>query len=307
MKCACSGKKKSVKLRPLCPCEQHQPVSKTINGPKPGSRSLGCQCCTCEDSKLQGQATRLPMGQIEILGPAGGLAQMENGGVYVQAGLVKHSTTTETSTSPRKNCVCTGKKGKKKKNIICECPPPEPEPEPEPILEFYDTYQWIDQKQVLKQKSDMTQTHSGFKFFKKKKPPPVPEVEFTVEDAVRYYASMNPNLLRDLVPPPPEYRETHTEYKDCTCKGNKKANNDTECSCNDGEPLGDSGVGGFSVAGGPPLPPCPVEPIKDEEIPFRGLKLSMGGKGSGSKGLSGVCCFDMIQETNKSRSRRSND
>uniref|UniRef100_A0A2A4JKV7 Uncharacterized protein n=1 Tax=Heliothis virescens TaxID=7102 RepID=A0A2A4JKV7_HELVI len=36
---------------------------------------------------------------------------------------------------------------------------------------------------------------------------------------------------------------------------------------------------------------------EEDEGPFRGLKFKMAGKGSGSPGLTGICCFDLLQES----------
>lgn len=303
MKCACSGRKRNIKIRRLCPCEQHQPpVSKTRAGPKAGTKSRGCQCCSC-DSKEK-KSTRVQ----ETLGPAGGLCQMDAEGTYCQAGLKDSSGSVKANT----NCVCeNGKRGKKNKNIICQCPPSEPkseiktEPDEELDLAYlYQSYQWVDEKQVLRQKSDMTQTQSGFKIIKKKKPPAPPEPEFSVEDAVRYYVAINPDLIKDFCPQP---------QQDCPCaskSGKKMLNTDVLCECPPGPPVygvppPSTGAKTSPDSAKPGELPEPV-PTPPEDEPPRGFKFSIGGKGSGSKGLSGVCCFDMVQEPNISSTKYSN-
>lgn len=313
IQCTCSGKKKTIKLRALCPCEQYQPpVSNTVTGPKPGTRSYGCQFCACDDtpcetcpkkffgilSKKSILKPNSQMGCIDVLGPDGGSVLIDQGGAYVQAGRrdmpVQSDAKMRSSNSSKSKCACKNKRGKKKKNVICECPPPEPDLEedltPSPFEFSYDQlikYQLYEQKQALKQKSDMTQTQSGFTVLKKKKPPPIPEAEFTVEDAVRYYATLNPDLLKELCPPPTGFDEADEAQKsdDCACEEKTKPEVDCECPYE------------------PPPPPPPPEPVKEEEGPFRGLKFSIGGKGSGSKGLGGVCCFKVIEELYISKQR----
>ncbi|XP_021194543.3 uncharacterized protein LOC110379260 isoform X1 [Helicoverpa armigera] len=270
--CTCSGKKKKVKLRPLCPCEQFQPpISQTVPGPKDGTTSLGCQCCNCDDSSLKSEPQ---MGTITVVGPGGGLSKIESKGTFTQAGMVQ-----EQNEKPRKECVCKNKKGKKKQNVNCECPSePEPELDLDLLCQEYANYLWLHDQMVSKQKSDMTQTQSGFTMFKKKKPPEPPEAELTMDDAVRYYVSMNPALFKDLVLP-------LQNNEDCSCEEDKKGKNKkkkskkVDCSC----------------SYEPPEPPPPPEPAPPEG-PSGGLKFSMFGKGSGSKGLTGVCCFDLIEE-----------
>lgn len=236
------------------------------------------------------------MGYLDVCGPDDGSVIMEQGGTYTQAGRCDlpaiSSATMKSSSSSKNKCVCRNKR-KKKKNVVCECSPPSLGLEqdvvamisqPSPLDFSYEElikYQKYEQKQALKQKSDMTQTQSGFSVLKKKKPPPPPETEFTVEDAVRYYATLNPDLLKELCPPPSGFGEAD----DCDCEDKKKKSK-VDCEC----PY-------------EPPPPPPPEPAKEEEGPFRGFKFSIGGKGSGSKGLGGVCCFDMIEELYISKQR----
>ncbi|KAJ8737965.1 hypothetical protein PYW08_000560 [Mythimna loreyi] len=325
--CSCDGKNKMVKIAPLCPCQSQKPsmpplppMSKTTAGPKPGTRSMGCQCCCCDEtSKKDGKDQK-------VLGPSGGVCQMEPGGTYCQAGQIKTLTPTTTTTSERqKGCVCSGgvigkpekKKGffSRNKTVICECPKTEPQPqsdsqgktkaEPEPELEpdldnyYYqyrnEHYAYIDEKQILRQKSDMTQTQSGFRFFKGKRPPVPPEPEFTVEDAVRYYIALNPDFIKEFCPPP--------EPKDCPCselpsnapdkvslksKKSQKKNNKIHCDC-PGSPAQDETPSRATPstvppATGPTPPAAPEKPeIPVDEGPSGGFKFSIGGKGSASK------------------------
>lgn len=320
MDCSCSGKKKSVTIAP-CPCDNYRsptppmpPISKTAAGPKAGTRSFGCQCCCCDDS-----GTKIDTGE-KVLGPAGGVCEMEPGGAYCQAGRIV--TQAPTTTEKTKTCACSGdvvgnpekKRGffSRKKTVICECPQtenepkPVPEPEPEPLM--YQSYKYVDEKEDLRQKSDMTQTQSGFRMFKKKKPPVQPEPEFTVEDAVRYYVAMNPDFIKEFVPPPPEPKECPCSefpiYLDKVSQKSKKSqkkNSKIQCDC----PPGETARVTPKSADAPSLPPAPEEPKEPEdEGPSGGLKITIGGKGSGSKGLSGVCCFDMIQTTNYSSTKQ---
>lgn len=479
VKCGCSGKTKTIKLRSLCPCEQHQwPMSKILYGPKPGTVSVGCQCCMCDDSPIigpQGQiiprlgqtapmiggplvnsgiqygpgsiispkggAFRLknktlpplpyplPMGfygqpnldselgQLEVLGPAGGYVIEAPGGTFTQAGMMHTRMSTgagtdmgnvgtESATSTKKNCECSDRKGKRKGKVICECPPQPPEPKPKPTpegeappvppepglapgshpmlpptdqkkgdtwlnlediepepqnlhyLEYYDDYlrNKIEnhKRKMQAMRSDLTQTTSGFKFNKKKKPrselDSSDDSDVSVEDAIRYYALTNPELLKELLPPDLLIDTSHRTKSDCACEEAKAVNTELEqedelyldprqqqellelekvvkgiledrarrredCECPE-EPLTEEQKAAIEVAEAnlarrvgearaaaakraaleklpkveeaPPPEPEPEEP--------KGFKIRMPGKGSGSKGLAGICCFDMIEE-----------
>lgn len=162
-------------------------------------------------------------------------------------------------------CVCkdNSKGGKKKKNIICECP----QVEEEPIEEEFVPEVFFDEKEDRKMKSDQTQTTSGFTFNVKKR-----EEAMSFEDALKYFEEN-----------PIEGDSTQVDDS-CFCdeKGMPTRKNTGNVNCE-----------------------CPYDPLSDQtggvhkpEEPVSGLKIRIGGKGSGSKGLSGICCFDMVQESN---------
>ncbi|VVC86346.1 unnamed protein product [Leptidea sinapis] len=152
-----------------------------------------------------------------------------------------------------------GKDKKKKKKVTCLCPPAEPEDDFDPII-------WVDDKRIRKFKSAMTQSITGFKFDINRK---VQNNEMSLDDAMKLLANDYGN-----------YNKWNINDKMCSCassmdklerKNNyKKKINNVTCT-------------------------CPPSPIADEQLPpkapFRGFKLHMGGKGSSSKGLSGVLCF----------------
>ncbi|KAH9632125.1 hypothetical protein HF086_002632 [Spodoptera exigua] len=103
-------------------------------------------------------------------------------------------------------------------------PEPEPEPEPKPELEpriqivelppeylpegqVYETIgpscAWIkDTEALLKIRSELTLTSSGFKASKTKRlppKPPEPEIELDFAQAIRYFAMLNPDRFRELM------------------------------------------------------------------------------------------------------------
>ncbi|XP_028034771.1 uncharacterized protein LOC114246448 [Bombyx mandarina] len=154
--------------------------------------------------------------------------------------------------TPKKQaCVCKDKN--KNKKVICECPEEEELP-----IEDIDIVP--DEKYMRKMKSDLTQTTSGFKLTKPKRPV---EDNMSFEDALMYYKAF-------------AEAEDVQEDESCICNENQQVtiSNNMICEC----------------------PDEPSEPLEEE--PFRGLKISIGGKGSGSKGLTGICCFDLTQEIN---------
>lgn len=359
MKCACKGKKKTVKKK-TCPCELHKvPISKEQSGLKLATHSKPAQCCFCDDyfagvkksgkdvifklgrsapsiigtpggpvsTGVQGGTgcircptgllcssdhTTCPklttitispiplgyygqpdaqaqMGELEIIGPQGGYVMIGPDGICTQSGIkvIKFSTGTgtdpdsdkvgaESTTKKKKNCLCVNKRGKKKRKITCQCPS-ETESEVEPLLLY--TYEDFEEARKLSKqyKSDLTQTTSGFKFDKKKKPPQEPTPEYTVEDAIRDYAIIRPDFIRSLVPP------------------GVRRKNKADCACEE-----DVGVGSYEIlkknAQGAFEYENPV-PVPPPDVPLKGLKFSIGGKGSGSKGLSGICCFEMYQDS----------
>ncbi|KOB64662.1 Uncharacterized protein OBRU01_23860 [Operophtera brumata] len=169
----------------------------------------------------------------------------------------------------KKPCICkckdskTKKKKEKQNKIICECPVViEKEVYIEPII-------YNDEKEDMKMRSELTQTVSGFKFDFKKRLPLEEEISF--EDAL-IFIEQNPCAF-------------HGTNDCCTCDGKLQPQQQADCECN-------------------PAPncECPNDPLLPQEMlveePLKGLKIHIGGKGSGSKGLAGICCFDMLQESN---------
>lgn len=152
------------------------------------------------------------------------------------------------------------------KNHTCECPSYELE---EPLPDFYIE---INHKEANRLRSDMTQTTSGFNVKFKKRPI---EVDMSFEDALNYYEDLE---------------TTHSGYTDpdlCDCdeKGRKKKKKkkNVKCEC-PYEPLPS------------PLHPLYQQPGTPSEPELKGFKVSVGGKGSASTGLQGVCCFDLITD-----------
>lgn len=133
--------------------------------------------------------------------------------------------------------------------------PEEPEPEPELVPEFY-----IDERLVKKMKSDLTQTTSGFTFNITRKNI---DTEMSFEDALRFF-------------------EEHPEFA-------PRQYNEELCACRN-KALGITRSGSAQCI-------CPEEiPLFTEpEEPFKGIKFQIGAKGSGSKGLSGILCFDVVE------------
>lgn len=299
----------------MCPCELHAPPqSKTepalSAGPETeaGPANLaGLQdpnkIATGPAGQTIGQSGQ--MGQTQLIGPAGESSLVETGETYAHAATkqIRFSSTIGTSTDRKSKCACQDKHGKKKKKVICECPPeePKPEPEPEPLLPSERNFEWVDQAQINKMKSGMTETTSGFKINVKKQPPPPPsqtEPEFSLDDAIRYYASMKPELFRDIM-------EEHQKKQDRpdfhARQSGQDKNPDVNCECTaDSDDLSQrqtGGTGGPGPSESEPSEPVPSEITQEEEGPFKGLKFKIGGKGSGSPGLAGICCFDMLQES----------
>ncbi|CAH2103709.1 unnamed protein product [Euphydryas editha] len=163
-----------------------------------------------------------------------------------------------------KKCQC---KDYLRKNIICECPK---EPEPE-----VDLSEWIDEKQMRKLKSELTQTRSGFKINKPRKKNDIEksDIDMNFEELLKYIAEN----LED---------ESSKYNKDvCSCSENselKFKNVITHCEC--------------------PYEELPsqieTEQISEEE-PFTGIKFHISGKGSGSKGLDGILCFELLNDLSK--------
>lgn len=158
------------------------------------------------------------------------------------------------------SCICRKKK-KGTKNIMCDCPEV---PEMEESLLLKST-PLIDEKLNLKMISDLTKTTSGFKIHTQKKIPT--EEKMSYEDIMHYYKNFLTN----------DESDTLVDRQGCDCETSRKKSENVYCE-------------------------CPYEPPQQEivtEIPLKGFKFHIGGKGSGSKGLSGICCFDMIHENKR--------
>lgn len=118
----------------------------------------------------------------------------------------------------------------------------------------------VDEKEERKRKSDLCQTTSGFNIRFKKRA--LVDEEMSFEDALKYFDELE--------------GKTRTYYNEdaCDCPDKAKKKTDVECEC--------------------PYVPIPEPPPPPPEPELKGFKMSVGGKGSASKGLSGVCCFDLI-------------
>ena len=98
---------------------------------------------------------------------------------------------------------------------VCECPKAEPEPDPEIdidelALEFY--FQKGESiEEMMKKRSLETQRISGFKINKKRPKLVCEEVEYTVEDEIRYYAMMHPDLFQNVM----AEQQVHLEHLRC--------------------------------------------------------------------------------------------
>ncbi|KAJ0183979.1 hypothetical protein K1T71_000402 [Dendrolimus kikuchii] len=169
------------------------------------------------------------------------------------------------------------KKSKRNKNKVepCQCK----KEEPVTSTDDEDPYILIDEKQMRKMQSDMTHMTSGFRMNKKKRPPksppPEPEPLMTLEEALMYleaYASLSEST-----------DENSDSGVDGKKKKKKKKGKESQCEC---------------PQQSEPIPEPEPEPELEPEEPLKGFKFTIGAKGSGSKGLSGVCCFDLIQTSN---------
>ncbi|CAG4942767.1 unnamed protein product [Colias eurytheme] len=129
----------------------------------------------------------------------------------------------------------------------------------EPPEDEMEPFAWLDERQLRKMRSDLTHAMSGFKLNKSRKNL---ETEMSFQEALEFF-----ELYQDEV--------TGAQPEQCFCEEKKKKHKKlAECEC-------------------PPVEePPPEEP---PEEPFRGIKLRMTGKGSMSRGLSGVLCFELLE------------
>ncbi|RVE44619.1 hypothetical protein evm_010705 [Chilo suppressalis] len=221
-----------------------------------------------------------------------------------------------------KCCVCAGGKGVKGKKCFCAektCNPNREvkqrcdcnvEPLPETpidygiLRELIEDNQKIEMEAGLKLKSDNTQKVSGFNVKIRKKP----ITEMSLDEAIKYFQLH-----------PEEIPEPAVETEDCVCEDeNAKpkmkpkpawkvrlslfSKNKETCECPDDEPVPEPDeFYPMPPKVHPNAPGTSAIPIKEgfptvEELTPKGFKFSVEGKGSGSKGLKGICCFDLLQE-----------
>lgn len=107
--------------------------------------------------------------------------------------------------------------------------------------------------------SDLTQTTSGFKI---EIPRKKSDSELAFEEALRFYAENFEKI----------------DNEKCGCKDkdkdkSKKKSNANTCEC-------------------PYVPPPPIPEPETSNEPFTGIKFRIDGKGTASKGLSGILCFE---------------
>lgn len=151
------------------------------------------------------------------------------------------------------------KKNKRNKNLKCECAHEVAQLLPE--FQFAEE-DWIDDAQVRKINSDFTQAVSGFKFnMLRNKPQP----EMSFEEILKFYAD--------------SYEQ---KYKNLNYINNGKLQTETKAAAGCECPLATDCV-------------CPADQqdpsASRAEEPLQGIKFHIGGKGSGSKGLTGILCF----------------
>lgn len=171
------------------------------------------------------------------------------------------------------NCECKKKSRKRSKNSICECPE-EQVRDPGPEL-YYDPYLWIDEKETMKMKSDLTQTTSGFKFdIKRRRDDYLFGDTWSFEDALKYFAD-HPEEADAL---------KKIDKEMCACDGTPPKKN-LECECpEEVVTTGSSGAMALRSSLG-----------AVQEL-FNGIRIRIEGKGSGSKGLDGILCFELLYD-----------
>ncbi|XP_022125510.2 uncharacterized protein LOC111000398 [Pieris rapae] len=135
---------------------------------------------------------------------------------------------------------------KKDKGHICECPPV--------TQEEFDPMVLIDEYEIRRMKSALTQNMSGFKIISV---PKVPEPEMSFEEALSYVIQSDQEKYGKLF---------------CLCHEKHGQKKKADCEC--------------------PPDEVPVKTLED----LKGIKLHIGGKGSSSRGLSGILCFQLIDD-----------
>uniref|UniRef100_A0A2H1WWF9 SFRICE_039167 n=1 Tax=Spodoptera frugiperda TaxID=7108 RepID=A0A2H1WWF9_SPOFR len=158
---------------------------------------------------------------------------------------------------------------------------------------------WIDHKSLMKLRSEMSVETSGFKACKRKRrPPPIDRsVELDFEEAIKYYTTKNPHLFKDLIdkslegtvyeekpekPEPTRMDRAKSIFQKLLPKSKPI---EPEPPVEEREELCECPYGRIP----PPLGYDPIPALPPRELakyyPKRGLKLSVGGKGSLSPGL----------------------
>lgn len=167
-------------------------------------------------------------------------------------------------------------------------------------------------KDIFLMKSDKTQTTSGFKVQIKTK---ADEDELSYEEALFL---LGDDLDDEFIEPEMgsiggTWSGTPLSYSLGYNKKTKRGSHDP-CSCEDPREFRN-----LSTCDNPnvicecpnimpPAVPAPPPQLNPPNAPFdiagtqpsgpaSGIKFTVGGKGSGSKGLSGICCFDMLQDS----------
>lgn len=261
MNCECSNKKRSVKITPV-ECEQNQPpVSKTTVEPMAETKSMGSQYCCREDSTIKTSPG------LEVLGPTGRVCQIEPRGYDCQAGRIpEHEPKPMTITKPA------------------------PKLELEPESNKYQSYQHKDEKQVVIQRSNMTQTHSEIRIKRNKQLVQTePKCEYAVEDAARYY----PEFTNDSYPSLPVLKDSSCSVDipiNVPEKIYQKSDNSYQKKNNKVQSEGPSGSPEFGAPSPPLTPQDPQQP--GDEVLSIGLKNAVTSRGTGPKGLCGIFCFD---------------
>ncbi|CAH0703145.1 unnamed protein product [Spodoptera exigua] len=308
--CGCDDKKNPIKLKPVCPCQAYprarprKPIAQhcTESGPKSRptkvpSSYLAVPPKTTTSASSSITSRLIPVRQpalTQIIGPAGESMEIEAGKIYNQAGnkQIKLISTIGTSTDHDLDYKC--KTEKKTKNVTCECPEEEfeREPKPEPILSPMpepetNQFEWVDLREIKKMKSDLTHRISGFTMHKKRQQAPTDE-ESSIDDAIKYYAAMYPELFQRILkqqlleqqsPPPPSSSLATTVEKpwEKKIKVSKKPNTKVYCEWPEGVAI-------LPLRSAEALPPCRLEETSPFSITFSSRSESTLAESQYNKG-----------------------
>lgn len=332
--CSCDRKKKQTKLKSACPCspkKNKKTRPQTTRAKSPVASHLS--------------PIRNPE-QIRIIGPAGESGQqIESRKMYTPAGNKQAKLTNTIGTATAHDLDYKSKRLKKTKNVICECPrevferepKPDPVPSPKPVpvpspipvpvpspIPETNQFEWVDQREVKKMKSDLTHKLSGFTMETKPHPPSTDE-ESTVDDALKHYAAIYPDLFERIVkehlskqqssqsaqPPPPSSETAKEKSLANIIKISKKPKTKIYCEWPEGAPL----LPLHSVKAIPPFPlgeasPFPItlstrsESTLQSESQYskgtltaRCLKIKISSKVTGSPGPADVYYYDLLQDS----------